>query len=86
VILISGCTAKSEPKYFSSLSELQDWLLDNDVSTKPFTTYAEDWYGRALEIQEDAYHDGYIISVDYDLTEDGYQVWCTAVINGRIFY
>ena len=42
VILISGCTAMSEPKYFSSLSELQDWLLDNDVSTKPETTYAED--------------------------------------------
>ncbi len=76
------------PEDFSSLSELNDWLLENDVSRKPDTTYAEDWYGRALEVQEDALKDGYIVSVDYDYDaeDDSYLVWCTTIINGRIFY
>ena len=76
------------PQDFSSLSQLQDWLLENDVSEKPDTTYAEDWYGRALEVQEDALKDGYIVSVDYDYDaeDDSYSVWCTTIINGRIFY
>ena len=73
---------------FSSLSELKDWLLENDVSEKPDITYADDWYGRALEVQEDALRDGYIVSVDYDYDaeDDSYSVWCTTIINGRIFY
>jgi len=73
---------------FSSLSELNDWLLENDVSKKPVTTYADDWYGRALEVQEDALKDGYIVSVDYDYDaeDDSYLVWCTTIINGKIFY
>ncbi len=76
------------PEDFPSLSELKDWLLENDVSEKPDTTYADDWYGRALEVQEDALKDGYIVSVDYDYDaeDDSYFVWCTTIINGRIFY
>ncbi|MFC1984555.1 hypothetical protein ACFLU0_00875 [Chloroflexota bacterium] len=76
------------PKDFSSLSELNDWLLGNDVSEKPASTYGEDWYGRALEVQEDAIRDGYIVSADYDYDdEEGlYFVWCTTIINGRVFY
>ena len=32
--------------------------------------------------------DGYIVSVnyDYDAEDDSYSVWCTTIINGRIFY
>ena len=74
------------PRDFSSLSELQDWLEANDVSEKPVTTYGEDWYGRALEVQEDALKDGYVVSADYDATEEGAAVWCTTIINGRVFY
>jgi len=76
------------PRDFSSLSELQDWLLANDVSEKPVTTFAEDWYGRALELQEDALKDGYLVSVDYDYDwqTDSYSVYCTAIIRGKIFY
>lgn len=75
------------PKDFSSLSELRDWLMANDVSEKPITTNAEDWYGRALEIQEDALEDGYIVSVDYDYFEetDDYSIWCITIINGDIW-
>ncbi len=68
---LAGCVPKSEYRDFTSLSELQDWLLENDVSEKPSTKYAEDWYGRALEVQEDALKAGYIVS---------------AVINGKVFY
>ncbi len=76
------------PRDFPSLTDLKDWLAENDVSEKPDTTYAEDWYGRALEVQEDAVADGYLISADYDYSEadESYSVWCIAIINGKIFY
>lgn len=87
-IPLTGCGGKCEFRDFSSLSELQDWLLENDVSQKPDTMYAEDWYGRALEVQEDALKDGYLVSADYDYDPetDSYWVYCVTVINGRIFY
>ncbi len=83
---LAGCVPKSEYRDFTSLSELQDWLLENVVSEKPSTKYAEDWYGRALEVQEDALKAGYIVSADYDAMEEGVVVWCTTVINGKVFY
>jgi hypothetical protein len=75
------------PRDFSSLSELQDWLLANDVSERPPTEYAEGWYSKALDIQEDALGDGYIISVDYDYdeVEDLFGVWCVTIIDGDIW-
>lgn len=75
------------PRDFSSLNELRDWLEANDVSEKPITPNAEDWYGRALEVQEDALKDGYIVSVDYDYDEetDDYSIWCVTVIDGDIW-
>jgi len=76
------------PRDFSALIELQDWLLGNDVSEKPVTTFLEGWYSRALEIQEDALKDGYVISVDYDGPDEegGYSVFCVTIINGYIWY
>jgi len=75
------------PRSFSSLRELTDWLLTNDVSEKPDTVYAENTLARAYEIQEDALIDGYIISVDYDFLDDGTAtIVCAAYINGTIFY
>lgn len=75
------------PRDFDSLTELREWLEGNDVSEKPTTLYAEDWYGRALELQEDALMDGYVISVDYDAAEEGMiTIWCTAIVGGRLFY
>ena len=76
------------PRNFSSVSELEGWLASNDVSqSEPAITY-EDWYAKALEIQEDALRDGYIISVDYDYypETDEIGVWCVTVINGDIWY
>lgn len=74
------------PGDFSSRTELEDWLLENDVSEKPTTATVAAWYGRALEVQEDALADGYVVSVDYDYVEDGVTVVCTTIINGRIFW
>lgn len=76
------------PRDFSSLSELQDWLLANDVSERPLVEYAEGWYSKALDIQEDAQADGYIVSVDYDYdeVEDSYWVWCATIIDGDIWF
>ena len=86
MVPLAGCVAKSEYRDFSSLRELQDWLLANDVSERPPTQYADAWYSKALEIQEDALKDGYIVSADYDAMEEGVVVWCTTVINGKVFY
>lgn len=85
---LADLNAVYPPEDFPSLSELQDWLLENDVSEKPSVKYAEDWYGRALEIQEDALADGYVVSVDYDYNSatDTYAIYCVTIINGRIFY
>ena len=76
------------PQDFSSLAELEDWLRENDVSEEPITEYADEWYRKALKIQEDAIEDGYIISADYDLWEDGEtaSVWCVAIVRGRVFF
>lgn len=76
------------PQDFSSISELEDWLRDNDVSDEPITTYADAWYRKALKIQEDALADGYIVSADYDYDAqaDIYYVYCVAIIDGDIWY
>jgi outer membrane murein-binding lipoprotein Lpp len=74
------------PGDFPSRTELEDWLLENDVSEKPTTTTVAAWYGRALEVQEDALADGYVVSVDYDYVDDSVAVLCTTIINGRIFW
>lgn len=76
------------PRDFSSLSELQDWLLANDVSERPVTESAERWYSVALEIQEDALKDGYIVSAEvfYDENTELFSVTCTTIINGDLWW
>ena len=83
---LADLNAVYPPKDFSSLNELEDWLQENDVSEKPVTMYAEGWYGRALEVQEDALADGYVVSVDYDYDAGTYYIYCTTIINGDIYY
>jgi outer membrane murein-binding lipoprotein Lpp len=76
------------PRDFSSLSELTDWLLQNDVSERPLATTAENLYSKALEIQEDALKDGYIVSADFDYDEnvDLFYISCVTIINGDTWY
>lgn len=76
------------PGDFSSLDELQDWLLSNDVSERPASTTAENLYGKALEIQEDALMDGYLVSVNfsYDEATGMFYIACIAIIDGDIWW
>ena len=85
---LDGIKEVCPPGDFSSIGELEDWLTTNDVSEEPITEYADEWYRKALKIQEDALEDGYIISADYDLSEDGETagVWCVAIVRGRVFF
>jgi hypothetical protein len=72
---------------FSSLNELQEWLAENDVSEREDVTVAERWISKALEIQEDAARDGYLVSMDYDEDEDGMvSVFCITIIDGNIWW
>ncbi len=75
------------PKDFSSLSELQNWLLTNDVSERPLATIAENLYSKALEMQEDALKDGYIVSawIDYYPDTEEFYINCTAVVDGNVW-
>ena len=49
---------------------------------------ALDCYNKALQVQEDALRDGYIVSADYDYdaSTDTYLVFCTTIIDGDIWY
>jgi len=73
-------------RYFSSLTELRDWLNGNNISERSATTTAEGLYAKALDLQEAAMKDGYIISAFIEHTQ-GNTFWmgCKAVIDGNIF-
>ena len=75
------------PGDFASPTELQAWLNSNTVSILPPPTTYEDWYGRALQVQEDALKDGYIVSVDIDYypDEDAFEIVCVTVIGGYLW-
>ncbi len=76
------------PGEFSSKWELLRWLLSNDVSEKPPPQYAEGWYVRMLEIQEDALRDGYLVSASFYTDDEGetYNGYCTALIGDKLWW
>lgn len=85
---LTGMKEVYPQRHFSSLKELQDWLLEDDVSERPQANSAEALYSKALDIQENALHDGYIVSVDldWDADEELWYICCIAIINGEIWY
>jgi hypothetical protein len=85
-VTLSGCT-NCQLRDFSSYEELVQWLQANDVSEKPVSDYASEWYNKALEVQEDALRDGYIVSANYyyDPSTDTYIVYCVTIIDGNIW-
>jgi septal ring factor EnvC (AmiA/AmiB activator) len=73
-------------RYFSSLTELRNWLYGNDISKRPHSTTAEDLYAKALDLQESAMKDGFIISAFIEYLEgNNFLMGCKAVIDGNIF-
>ena len=87
-VTLAGCGAECQLRDFSSYEELAQWLQANDVSDQPICDYASEWYNKALQVQEDALKDGYIVSTNYyyDSSTDTYIVDCTTVIDGDIWY
>lgn len=75
------------PRDFSSSTELRDWLAANGVSESQTTTIAESLYTKALQIQEDALRDGYIISVDLDpgKEQNEWYITCVTIIDGDLW-
>ncbi len=73
------------PQYFSSATELREWLAGNDVSERSDVTVVEPLIDKALTLQEDALADGYIISVNMDEDPDYWYIGCSALIDGYIW-
>jgi hypothetical protein len=75
------------PRHFNTVKELQDWLNENDASERPASTTVEAAYSKALEIQQDALEDGFIVSawIDYYFDEGTFYVNCTAVAGGVVW-
>jgi hypothetical protein len=86
VITLAGC-AKCQFRDFASYEELTQWLQANDVSDQPISDYASQWYSKALQVQEDALRDGYIVSANYyyDPSTATYIVYCVTIIDGDIW-
>jgi hypothetical protein len=74
--------------YFSSVTELQNWLLQNGVSDQSYATTYAGWYNKALEVQRDALSDGYIISVQYHYCDEEQHITyiaCIAAVGGYLW-
>ncbi len=84
---LDAAQSLSPPREFSSKTELRDWIFENDVSDRPDTLYASDWYSYALDVQDDALEDGYIVSawIDWYLDDDDFYVLCSAVVEGNVY-
>jgi Skp family chaperone for outer membrane proteins len=73
-------------RYFTSLTELRDWLYGNNISERQANTTAEGLYAKALDLQEAAMKDGYIISAFIEnLQGNNFLMGCKAVIDGNIY-
>ena len=85
--ILSGCGTKCQPRDFASYEEFTQWLQANDVSEQPVCDYASEWYNKALQVQEDALKEGYVVSANYyyDSNTEAYIVYCVAIISGDIW-
>ena len=83
---LPGC-ANCQFRDFYTYDEFKQWLQANDVSEQPVCDYASEWYSKALQIQEDALKEGYVISANYyyDSNTDTYIIYCVAIIDGDIW-
>ena len=85
-ITLAGC-ANCQFRDFHTYDEFKQWLQANDVSEQPVCDYASEWYNKALQVQEDALKEGYVVSANYyyDSNTEAYIVYCVAIISGDIW-
>ena len=80
---LSNIKEAYKPRPFPSVDELRAWLISNDVSERPKREYLLTAYLDALDIQKDAFADGYLVSaVVESLGEEGVDVYCQAYVEG----
>ncbi len=76
------------PRYFSSVTELQNWLAGDDISDRA-SDDAVLVYQSALELQKRALQDGYIINANITTTGTTpayYTIYCSAVTEEDSLY
>ena len=74
------------PRYFSSGTELQSWLAEDNISDRS-SADAVVWYANAQELQKRALEDGYIINAFmWDNLDGTYSIYCDAVTEDDSLY
>jgi len=74
------------PGYFSSSTELQNWLADDNISDRS-SVDAVLWYANAQELQQRALEGGYIINAYiWDNLDGTFSVYCDAVTEDNSLY
>ena len=75
-------------KDFTSSDDLVQWLNNSPVLKLPPVDNVTDWFNKARMIQAEALADGYVINIDYDyyVTDDTYKIYCTAVIDDKVYF
>ena len=84
---LSELQTKYPPRRFPNGEVLQTWLENNATAEKGESYDALVWLARALEQQEQAAKDGYIISIELTTDDDIlYSVYSTAVVENNGFW
>lgn len=71
----------THPRHFNTLSELQNWLANDDTDTKNISEG-----NKALVIQANAQSDGYIVMCELYTSEGYIYAYCNAVVGGDKVY
>jgi hypothetical protein len=83
---LDGIKEVYPPRYFSSGTELQNWLADDNISDRS-SSDAIVWYSNARELQKRALEDGYIINAYvWDNLDGTYSAYCDAVTEDNSLY
>lgn len=80
---LTACEAKW-PRYFHDESELRDWIKKN---LTPDETSTDKQYSRAVQLQEKALNEGFILSACVDQTStEAFTVFMMAVAGHKIYW
>jgi len=79
--------SKFPPGRFPSLETLEAWLAEDDISERPIEEFVDGWFAKALELQQRAIEDGYLIGADFWEFDDGtFTVWNSVVLENGNYY
>jgi len=82
---LAGIKEVYPAKRFPDADVLEAWLIEQP--NFPQSTDAVLWYSHALQVQEKALEDGYIINAElYSEDDETYSVYCTAILEDGSYY